>query len=80
MKRSSRRLEVNWRGERRVTTAAIRAPELEWHQGFGRMMADLLRRYAGEDTASETEHLAWYNRPWSDADRVAARKIDIHSF
>ena len=78
--RSTRRTEANRRGERRVTAAAVRSSEPEWHQGFGRVLTDLLRRYAGEEEADQSERGSWYNRPWSDADRVTARKIDIYSF
>lgn len=78
--RSTRRSEADRRGERRVAAAAVRPSELEWHQGFGRVLTDLLRRYAGENEAEQSERGNWYNRPWSDADRMAARKIDIYSF
>jgi hypothetical protein len=54
--------------------------ELDWHQGFGRMLSDLLRRYASEEGGDSGERSNWYNRPWSDADRVVAQKIDIYSF
>lgn len=55
-------------------------PDVEWHRGFGRRIADLLRRYAGEECPVTVDAATWWNRPWSDADRVAARRIDINSF
>ena len=77
---STRRTEANRRGERRVAAVADRPSELEWRQGFGRMLSDLLRRYADENESDQCDRASWYNRPWSDADRIAARKIDIYSF
>ena len=77
---STRRIEASRRGERRVAAAAVRPSELEWRQGFGRMLSDLLRRYADENESDQCDRASWYNRPWSDADRIVARKIDIYSF